>query len=157
MTTVQVHDRAGLTGGEIVSQLRLAAPASVRARRRMPSFIRARSFFEDTARERWTFAYLLDVIFTRDAWMHRVDVARATGRELVLTPEHDGRIVADVVAEWAGRHRAPYHLVLEGPAGGVFAAAAGGEPELRLDAVEFCRTLAGRAEGDGLLTQEVPF
>ncbi len=62
--------------------------------------------------------YLLDVILTRDPWMHRVDIARATGRDLVLTPEHDGRIVADVVAEWARRHGQPFTLTLTGPAGG---------------------------------------
>ena len=27
----------------------------------------------------------------------------------------------------------------------------------RLDAIEFCRILSGRASGAGLLTQEVPF
>ena len=56
------------------------------------------------AAETWRMAYILDVILTRDTWMHRVDVAYATGRDLALTPEHDGRIVADVVAEWGRRH-----------------------------------------------------
>ena len=35
--------------------------------------------------ERWAMGYLVDVILTRDTWMHRVDVSRATGRALVLT------------------------------------------------------------------------
>ena len=35
--------------------------------------------------ERWTFGYLIDVILTRDTWMHRVDLARAAGLPLVLT------------------------------------------------------------------------
>ena len=72
--------------------------------------------------ETWRMGYLLDVILTRDPWMHRVDIARATGRELELTPEHDGRIVADVVAEWARRHGQPCTLTLTGPAGGEFVA-----------------------------------
>jgi hypothetical protein len=54
--------------------------------------------------------YLLDTILTRDPWMHRVDIARATGRDMVLTADHDGRIVADVVAEWARRHGQPFTL-----------------------------------------------
>ena len=70
--------------------------------------------------ETWRMGYLLDVILTRDPWMHRVDIARATGREMVLTPEHDGRIIADVVAEWARRHGQPFTLTLTGPAGGEF-------------------------------------
>jgi uncharacterized protein (TIGR03083 family) len=156
MTAVQVRDRASSTPAEIVAQLTAAAPASVKARRRMPAVIRSRTMYVDLVDERWTLAFLLDVIFTRDSWMHRVDITRATGREMVLTPEHDGRIVADAVAEWAGRHGRPFRLVLDGPAGGEFAAGVGGEP-IELDAVEFCRVLAGRAAGQGLLTQEVPF
>ncbi len=32
----------------------------------------------------------------------QIDIAYATGRGLLITAEHDGRIVADVVDEWAG-------------------------------------------------------
>jgi hypothetical protein len=95
----------------------------------------------------------------RDYWMHRVDLTRATDQELVLSADHDGRIVADVVAEWARAHGEPFELVLDGPAGGRFVHVPGGQgvPELHLDAVDFCRILAGRASGTGLLAQEVPF
>jgi hypothetical protein len=105
---------------------------------------------------RWRLGYLIDVIFNRDAWMHRIDLARATATPLVLTSEHDGRIVADVVAEWARTHGSPFSLRLDGPAGGLFVHQAGGD-ELRLDAVEFCRIVSGRGSGSGLLTTEVPF
>jgi hypothetical protein len=74
----------------------------------------------------------------------------------VLTPEHDGAIVADVVAEWGRRHGQPYTLHLTGPAGGRWSNGSGG-PELELDAVDFCRILSGRAHGEGLLETEVPF
>ena len=59
--------------------------------------------------------------------MHRIDTAEATGRPLVLTAEHDGVLVADVVTEWAGRHGAPFTLQLTGPAGGSWSAGTGGE------------------------------
>jgi hypothetical protein len=88
--------------------------------------------------------------------LHRTDIAGATGRAPELTPEHDGRIVADVVGEWGRRHGRPVTLVLTGPAGGTYVAGDGGEHH-ELDAVEFCRTISGRATGAGLLTQEVPF
>jgi hypothetical protein len=39
--------------------------------------------------------------------MHRADAARAVDRPIELTATHDGRIVADVVAEWARRHGKP--------------------------------------------------
>jgi hypothetical protein len=106
--------------------------------------------------ETWRLGYLLDTIFTRDTWMHRVDIARATAAPLVLTSVHDARIVADVVAEWTRRHRQPFTLHLVGPAGGTFTHGTGGE-DITVDAVEFCRILSGRAAGAGLLTQEVPF
>lgn len=106
--------------------------------------------------ETWLLGYLIDTIYTRDVWMHRVDVARATGRDLELTAEHDGRLVADVVAEWARRHGRSFTLVLDGPAGGTFTAPGEG-PELRLDAVDFARTVAGRADGEGLLATAVAF
>ena len=158
MTATQVRDRAALTPADVLARFERAAPASVRARRRIPGIVRSRSFHEDTADERWALAYLLDVIFTRDAWMHRIDIARATGRGPMLSASHDGRIVADVVNEWAARHGQPFHLVLDGPAGGEFAwRATGAGHVLHLDAVEFCRTIGGRAEGDGLLRTQVPF
>jgi len=100
--------------------------------------------------------YLFDVILTRDTCMHRVDLSRATERALELTPDHDGRIVADVVAEWARRHGRPFTLTLSGPAGGVFTQGTAGE-QITMDAVEFARTLSGRERGTGLLSQAVPF
>lgn len=98
----------------------------------------------------------MDRIYTRDVWMHRVDICRATGRELVLTAAHDGRIVGDVVDEWLKLHGKPVELRLSGSAGGSWTQGTGGEV-LELDAVEFCRIVSGRAEGEGLLAQPVPF
>jgi hypothetical protein len=93
--------------------------------------------------------------------MHRVDISRATGRDLELSADHDGRLVADIVAEWARRHGRPFRLHLEGPAGGTFLQGSGTQgsegEEIAVDAVEFCRIVSGRAIGAGLLTQEVAF
>ncbi|MCU1454289.1 MAG: hypothetical protein JWN46_2435 [Acidimicrobiales bacterium] len=158
MTEVQVRERADLRPDEIVAAVTTMAPKAANARRRVPAPLRRLPLKVEVAgtMERWRLGYLLDLIFTRDTWMHRVDVTRATGRPLVLTADHDGRIVADVVAEWARRHGQDVTLDLGGPAGGRFARGEGGE-EISLDAVEFCRILSGRATGTGLLTQEVPF
>jgi uncharacterized protein (TIGR03083 family) len=105
-------------------------------------------------KERWAMGYLVDVILTRDTWMHRVDIARAVGIDMELTPDHDGVLVADVVAEWARRHGKPCSLTLTGPAGGSWSWGTGG-PTIELDAVEFCRGLSGR--GRPALDTEVPF
>jgi hypothetical protein len=114
-----------------------------------------------TISETWRLGYLVDVILTRDTWMHRIDVCRAVGAEPELDAAHDGRIVADIVAEWTRRHGEPVRLTLDGPAGGCFAGgetagAIAAEP-IELDAVEFCRVVSGRERGTGLLGHEVPF
>jgi uncharacterized protein (TIGR03083 family) len=160
LTALQVEERADLTPEQIVARYATAGPRAARGRRRRPDLMRRAAMpgTQDVGgvAERWTFGYLIDTILTRDTWMHRVDTARATGRDLVLTPDHDGAIVTDVVAEWAGRHGAACALTLTGPAGGRWTFGTGG-PELDLDAVEFCRTVSRRAQGRGLLDVEVPF
>ena len=160
LTALQVHERDALTPAQLIDAMRDVAPRAARGRRRTPSFLRRRAVPQlqevNGRQERWTLGYLVDVILTRDTWMHRVDVSRATGRALVLTPEHDGVLVADVVEEWAQRHGQPYRLTLTGPAGGSWSRGSGG-PAVELDAVEFCRTLSGRQAGEGLLATQVPF
>jgi uncharacterized protein (TIGR03083 family) len=158
MNALQVRDRADVTPNEIVARFEHAVPRSVRARRRMPGLVRRVRLKVDPPfeKERWPLSYLMDVIYTRDTWMHRGDISRATGRDIALSTDHDGRIVADIVAEWARRHGQPFTLELTGPAGGTFVAGDGGE-HIELDAVEFCRIVSGRAQGTGLLTTAVPF
>lgn len=158
MTAVQVRERADLSTDELIARIDDVGPRVARARARVPGLFRKMPMKEEVGGvpETWRMGYLLDIILTRDTWMHRVDLSRATGREMVLTPDHDGRLIADAVAEWARRHGQPFTLTLEGPAGGTFVAGDGGEP-ITIDAVELCRVLSGRATGAGLLTQEVPF
>lgn len=159
MTAVQIRERADLTHAELLDRLAEAGPRSARFRSRMPALFRAMPMKEELLSgetETWKMGYLLDTILTRDTWMHRVDLARATRWELELSAEHDGRIVADAVAEWARRHGEPFTLVLTGPAGGTFTQGSGGG-SITLDAVELCRIFSGRGTGSGLLTQEVPF
>jgi uncharacterized protein (TIGR03083 family) len=160
LTAVQVDERADWTPERVVTEARAVGPRAARGRRRTPGFVRRRTLPQAQhvggRRERWTVGYLTDVILTRDPWMHRMDIARATSRDAVLSAQHDGLIVADVVAEWAARHGTPYRLTLTGPAGGTWSHGDGGE-ELTLDAVEFCRLLSGRGSGEGLLGVQVPF
>jgi uncharacterized protein (TIGR03083 family) len=158
VTAYQVATNAHLSTDELVARMAAAGPRQARWRthrpilRRMPS----KEPQPDGTVETWTMGYIFEVILTRDTWMHRIDVAQATGRTLDLTRQHDGRIVADVVAEWARRHGKPFTLELTGPAGGTFTGSTGGT-SLTCDAIEFCRTLSGRVPGTGLLAQQVPF
>jgi uncharacterized protein (TIGR03083 family) len=157
MTALQVREHAHLAPDELQRTLHAAARRGLAARSATTDAQRAATYDPRLPGEaEWTYGYLFDVIHTRDPWIHRVDICRAIGRELELSTDHDGRIVADVVAEWARRHGQPFTLTLTGPAGGSFTADSGGA-ELELDAVEFCRILSGRAPGADLLATRVPF
>ncbi len=148
LTALQVEEHADLTTGELVERFGAIGPRATRGRRRTPALVRRMKLPDpqDVAGsiERWTNGYLIDTILTRDPWMHRMDICAATGRGPVLTRDHDGRLIADVVEEWAGRHGRPYRLHLTGAAGDSFSRGDLG-PELTLDAVDFCRVLSGRA------------
>jgi uncharacterized protein (TIGR03083 family) len=161
LTAVQVAKHAHRPTAELVARMTAAGPRAVRGRRGAPALLRRVSLAQSadpagTSPERWTYGYLTDVIGTRDTWMHRSDIAEATGRPMVLTADHDGLIVADVVREWAARHGQPCSLTLTGPAGGSWTWGQGG-PGYELDAVQFCRILSRRGAGEGLLATAVPF
>lgn len=160
LTALQVDERAEMTPAQIIDRYAQRAGKAAAARQRTPGFIRRRKLpvaqQVGDHEETWTIGYLIDIILTRDPWMHRIDISRATGVVNVLTAEHDGALVADVVADWAARHGQPYTLHLTGPAGGRWQRGADG-PHIEIDAIEFCRTLAGRAPATGLLTTQVPF
>jgi uncharacterized protein (TIGR03083 family) len=157
MTALQVREHAHLTPAELIQALHDAVPRGLAARQATTAEQRAVPYLTELPGEDpWTFGYLFDIIHTRDPWMHRVDLSRAIARDPELTVGHDGRIVADVVAEWARRHQQPFKLALTGPAGGSYDAGECG-PVLHLDAIEFCRILSGRAQANGLLSTSVPF
>ncbi len=161
LTAVQVAKHAHRTTAELIARMAAEGPRAARGRRGTPALLRRVSLAQSAdpggARpERWTYGYLTDVIGTRDTWMHRSDIAEATGRPMMLTAGHDGLIVADVVREWAARHGEPCSLTLAGPAGGTWTWGQGG-PAYQLDAVRFCRILSGRGQGEGLLATAVPF
>jgi uncharacterized protein (TIGR03083 family) len=158
LTALQVARTAGRDRSTLISDIGTtgAAAARWRASRRLMRRLPLKQPMPDGSVETWHLGYLLDVILVRDPWMHRVDISQAVGRPMVLSADHDGRIIADVVAEWAGRHGKPFTLRLTGPAGGSYVQGTAG-PDLELDAVEFCRILSGRAPGEGLLTEFVPF
>jgi uncharacterized protein (TIGR03083 family) len=153
---IQIRERSSLTNEQIVDRYGVVIPKAVNTRRRTPRLVRALPVLdlpEPFGRER--LGYLLDMGYTRDVWMHRVDLAQATGRPMTLTPEHDGRIVADIVREWDDVYGHAFDVELEGPAGGRFVSGTGGE-HLTIDAIEFLRILSGRGSGTGLLANVFP-
>lgn len=164
LTALQVEEHADLSTSELLDRFAAISPRAARGRRRSPALVRRMKLPDPQdvggQTERWTNGYLIDTILTRDPWMHRMDICRAIGRAPVLTPDHDGLLVADVVEEWSDRHGLLYQLHLTGAAGGTFTRGDGG-PELILDAVDFCRVLSGRPADHpvthDLLDVAVPF
>jgi uncharacterized protein (TIGR03083 family) len=156
MNEIQIRDRATLSNAELVDRYAAVIPKAVRARTRLPRPVAAlRVIPIGPPFGTMPVGWLMDGCLTRDVWMHRTDLAGATGKPLRLTPEHDGRIVADIVREWAALYGHSFTIDLEGPAGGTFTAGAGGEP-LRIDAIDFVRILSGRGDASGLL-ETYPF
>jgi len=160
LNEAQLRARVGLTPDDLPALWQHCAAAALTARRRMPAPVRALPLLPlgeamGTKLGWQPLGYLFDIGFTRDVWMHRIDIARATGHLLELTAGHGGRIVADIVAEWAGRHGEPFTLLLTGPAGGRFTAGRGADLTT-VDAVELARILSGRADADGVLRHKLP-
>src|SRR5258706_3871118 len=155
LNEVQIRERAHLSNSELVTKLSLVGPRAVKGRWRTPLPARYMPIPIGPPIGWAPLKYLLDVGFTRDVWAHRIDICHAIGRDMDLPPEHDGRLVADIVAEWASIHREPFELVLEGPAGGRYSQGVDGE-RVEIDAIEFIRVLAGRECRTGILSHPLP-
>ena len=159
-TQLQVDERADMTPAQIIDRFAVARSEGRPRPPRTPGFIRRRTMpvrqLVGDHEEAWTVGYLIDVILTRDPWMHRVDIVRATGATHVLTAEHDGVLVADVVAEWATRHGQPYQLHLTGrPA--VTGPRAGVPRSSRSTPSSSAARFPGAEPAEGLLATQVPF
>jgi uncharacterized protein (TIGR03083 family) len=155
MNELQIRERDQLSNDELVAQVAAVGPKAVKGRRRTPPPARYIPLPFGPPIGWAPLKYLLDVGFTRDVWAYRIDVHAAIGRPMQLTPDHDGRLVADIVAEWAGIHGQPFELVLDGPAGGKFEQGVAGEG-VESEALDFIRTLSGRLPGEGVLSNPLP-
>jgi uncharacterized protein (TIGR03083 family) len=156
MNELQVRERADKTPAELIEEWDTMSERALQARTKLPRLIGRLPLLnlpEPVGRQ--PVAYLFDMGFTRDVWAHRIDLAQATGKPFDADAEHDGRILADIVAEWATTHDESFTLELAGPAGGVFTRGAGGET-VRMHATELVRVLAERVPGDGVLQHKLP-
>ena len=155
LNELQIRERTDLTNDEGIAQLQAVGPKAVKGRFGTPLPMRYTPVpFGDPIG--WKpVNYLLEVGFTRDVWAHRIDIHAAIDRPMDLDPAHDGRLVADIVDEWAQIHGEAFELNLTGPAGGTFSSGTGGE-QVEMDALDFIRTLAGRLPGTGVMRHPLP-
>jgi uncharacterized protein (TIGR03083 family) len=148
MTQQQVDDLGRHSPATLIERLATIGPKAIRVARRMPSLIRrldGTRFFPEDPLPDSRLGYLLDVIAARDTWMHRVDIAVATGRPLVHAP-HEQEIVAQVVRELGDAWTGPsVVLELTGPPGGRWTLGSG-DPvaTVRAEVVDYLRALSGR-------------
>jgi uncharacterized protein (TIGR03083 family) len=150
LNQIQVDDRATHDPAAVIAELRADGPRAIATRRRLPALARSIRLPMPTLGF-VPIGYLTDLIYTRDMWVHRLDLSRATGQPMALTPDHDGRVIAlvvrDLALKLAPRLRSKsvnYDLV--GPAGGAFRFGAGPvvQATIRLDALDFAWLAAGR-------------
>jgi len=150
MNQHQVDLQAQRSTDSLVHQLVELAPRAVAGRSRRARLLgwapigveEAGSWYEGMP-TKTTMGELCSVVLTRDVWAHRLDLARAVGKRPTIDADVDGRIVADIVTDWAARHDRPFNLTLTGEAGGTFRVGEADEP-LTLDALDFARLMAGR-------------
>ena len=155
LNELQIRERSHLSNDEVVAQLQSVGPKAVKGRWGTPPPMRYLPIPFGPPVGWKPLKYLLDVGFTRDVWAHRIDIHAVIDRPMNLTADHDGRLVADIVTEWAAIHGEPFELVLGGPAGGKFTQGVDGE-RVEIDAIEFIRVLAGRRAGTGVLSHPLP-
>jgi uncharacterized protein (TIGR03083 family) len=156
LNQIQVDDRSTATPADLLAELREVGPRAIATRKRLPVIVRAMRLPLPLLGV-VPLGYATDLIYTRDMWMHRLDICRATGREMVQTPQHDGRITALVVRDLA-RTLTPklagqavvYELT--GSSGGGFRLGAKASPTARItmDALDFHLQASGRLKADEL-------
>jgi uncharacterized protein (TIGR03083 family) len=147
----QIGDRAGKTPAELIAELR---DTGNRAAHNWAHGFRAFKLLGIPHPPMgWlTMRYLMLVIHSRDTWMHRLDICRATDRPFEQTREHDGRINALVVRDLARTLRGqlgPRAIALEltGSAGGRWRIGPG-EPSatVQMDVLDFNIYASGRTD-----------
>lgn len=157
----QVDKRAGWTPEQLIAEIRDNREASFAGRQRFPVLLRWIRVGAPGYEGRISIGELIDNIFTRDMWMHRADICRATGREIHQTADHDARITALVMRD-LDRHlsvklkgRALVYR-LTGKSGGVWTVG-GSSPaaEVSLDTLEFHRLASGRINSQQALQQNL--
>jgi uncharacterized protein (TIGR03083 family) len=145
----QLAERAGKTPAELISELRRVGPVAAKNWAYHFRFLKLLTIPHPVA-GKLPLRHLMWVTHSRDTWMHRLDICRATGLHFEQTPEHDTRIaelvmldVADVLARKFNGPALVFELT--GIAGGTWKIGKG-EPAatIRMDVLAFNIFASGR-------------
>jgi uncharacterized protein (TIGR03083 family) len=144
----QVEMRHDRSPSELVAEVRDGTPRSIASRARMNPLAR-NIRLPVPGHGLMSLDHLLHVIFPRDMWIHRLDIADATGRAFEITPGHDDRLLEGVVVDMERHVRRllpgrSIRLTIEGPAGGTWLLGEGEEVAVAMDLPTFLRRSSER-------------
>ena len=146
---LQVRERANRSPAELIAELRQVGPVAIQKWAYQFRLVKPIAIPHPVG-GLLSLRHLMWIIHSRDTWMHRLDICRATGREFYQTREHDGRIVALIVRDLdrALRNKLGGQAIiveLAGVAGGVWKVGAGeAAATIQMDALDFSIFASGR-------------
>ncbi|ALO68021.1 hypothetical protein AS189_17930 [Arthrobacter alpinus] len=145
---VQIQDHAGLSSGALWQNYRANIAKVAKRVGSFPSFLAGIPVDATMApgNAPLRLGYLFNVIYLRDAWMHGMDLARATGAPRIATVL-DAAVMAQIMrdAATAWGEGPAVELELTGEVASSWQLGQGvPEARLRTDGLELCRSLSGR-------------
>lgn len=146
---LQLRERANHSPAELIAELRQTGPIAIEKWARQFRLVKPLAIPHKVAGI-LSVRHLMWVIHSRDTWMHRLDICRATGRDFYQTPEHDGRLVALIMRDvgFSLRHKLGQQAVsfeLTGVAGGLWKVGSGeATAAVQMDALDFSIFASGR-------------
>ncbi len=153
INALQIRERQAKSPYEVIAELRQVGPPAIhnwayrfRLAKQLTRLIKVSHPVSGTI----SFEYLMWVIHSRDTWMHRLDICRATDHHFQQSAEHDGRIAALVMLDVAKSLTPRLQnqvLVFEltGVAGGTWKVGAGeAVAKVRMDVLDFNIFASGR-------------
>ncbi len=143
----QLEDRIDKTPQELVAEFREVGPKAVETRKKLPQWVRSIQMPAQPMPGFMSVGYLVDVIYPRDQWMHRMDICRATGKTLVITPGHDKRLLDLVMRDAAEtlRGKVPVVVNITGAVTGTYRfGSAQPQAEIDIDYLTFNRLASMR-------------
>ena len=152
---LQVRERAGRSPAELIAELRQVGPVAIQKWAYQFRLVKPIALPHPVG-GLISLRHLMWIIHSRDTWMHRLDICRATGREFQQTGAHDGRIVALILRDLdrSLRNKLSGQAIivdLAGVAGVVWKVGAGeATATIQMDALDFSIFASGRftyAEG----------
>ena len=142
----QIDELAGRPTAELTAHLARHVPLALRAIRRAPGLVRrlpSTIFFPEPPLPDRRMSYLFDILTSRDTWMHRLEIADATGRPFTVD-DHDTAVVEQVLRDLARAWTGPdIRLELTGAITGEWTLGGNGKP-VSVDGLVLMRHLSGR-------------